>query len=103
MFKKFVLFTSFVLVMGLFATGSAFGEMIEIRIANGDNDAEQHLDDGDMDIGSSDLELAYEDGGNPATDEQVVALRFVDMPLEKGSPVIRAYVEIEVDKVNKDP
>jgi len=54
-----------------------------------------------MDIGSSDLELANEDGGDPATDEQVVGLRFVDIPLDNGAPVVSAYVEVEVDKVDK--
>ncbi|MHC4488212.1 MAG: hypothetical protein ACYSW7_03410, partial [Planctomycetota bacterium] len=45
--------------------------------------------------------LAYEDAGDPATDEQVIGLRFVDVPLENGSLVANAYVEVEVDKVNK--
>ena len=74
---------------------------IDIPITNGGGDAEQHLDDGDMDIGSSDLELAYEDAGEPATDEQVVALRFLEIPIDNGAPVARAYVEVEVDKVDK--
>ncbi|MHC4495130.1 MAG: hypothetical protein ACYSYM_04825, partial [Planctomycetota bacterium] len=46
---------------------------VNIRVSN---DAEQHLDDGDMDLGSSDLELPYEDGGSPATDAQAIGLRF---------------------------
>jgi hypothetical protein len=75
--------------------------VIDIQIADGSNDAEQHVDDGGMDIGSSDLEIAYEDGGDPATDEQVVGLRFVNVPMENGAPVANAYVEVEVDKVDK--
>jgi len=75
---------------------------IDIRIANGGDDAEQHLDDGDMDIGSTDLELAYEDAGNPATDEQVIGLRFVNVPIPQGTQVTGAYVEFEVDKVDKE-
>ncbi|MHC4489542.1 MAG: hypothetical protein ACYSW7_10270, partial [Planctomycetota bacterium] len=75
--------------------------MIDIQIANGNDDAEQHVGNGNMDIGSSDLELANEDAGDPATDEQVIGLRFVDVPLENGSLVANAYVEVEVDKVNK--
>ncbi|MHC4687369.1 MAG: hypothetical protein ACYTEW_24135, partial [Planctomycetota bacterium] len=39
--------------------------------------------------------------GDPATDEQVIGLRFVDVPLINGSPVADAYVEVEVDKVGK--
>ena len=75
--------------------------VIDIQIADGTNDAEQHVDDGSMDIGSSDLEIAYEDAGDPVTDEQVIGLRFVDVPLENGAPVANAYVEVEVDKVDK--
>jgi len=78
------------------------GAVIDIQIANGNDDAEQHVDNGSMDIGSSDLEIAYEDAGDPATDEQVIGLRFVDVPLENGAPVANAYVEVEVDKVDKE-
>jgi len=74
--------------------------VIDIQIANGNNDAEQHVGSGSMDIGSSDLELANEDAGDPATDEQVIGLRFVDVPMENGSLVADAYVEVEVDKVD---
>ena len=77
------------------------GAVIDIQIADGGNDAEQHVANGNMDIGSSDLELANEDAGDPATDEQVIGLRFVDVPLENGSLVANAYVEVEVDKVGK--
>jgi hypothetical protein len=75
--------------------------VIDIQIADGTNDVEQHADDGRMDIGSSDLEIAYDDGGDPATDEQIIGLRFVGVPMENGAPVANAYVEVEVDKVDK--
>jgi len=75
--------------------------VIDIQIADGANDAEEHVDGGGMDIGSSDLEIAYDDGGDPATDEQVIGLRFVDVPMENGAPVANAYIEVEVDKVDK--
>jgi hypothetical protein len=55
-----------------------------------------------MDIGSTDLEFPYEDAGSPATDEQVIGLRFVDIPIDPGAAVFGAYVEIEVDKVDKE-
>jgi hypothetical protein len=74
----------------------------DIRVADGADDAEQHLDDGDMDITSSDLEFPYEDAGNPTTDEQVIGVRFLGIPLDPGAAVVNAYVEIEVDKVDKE-
>jgi subtilisin-like proprotein convertase family protein len=100
--KLAVFLTSFVLVFGLVCANAAFAAEIDIRIADGGDDAEQHLGDGSMDIGSSDLELPYEDAGNPTTDEQVIGLRFVGIPVNKGGPVTGAYVEIEVDKVDKE-
>lgn len=99
--KLVVFLTSLVLVFGLVCGNAAFAAEIDLRIANGGDDAEQHLDDGAMDIGSSDLEIPYENGGNPATEEQVIGLRFVGIPVDKGGPVAAAYVEIEVDKVDK--
>jgi len=69
-----------------------------VRIASGSDDAEQHLGDGSMDITSSDLELAYEDEGTPATDEQVIGLRFANIGLSKGALVTGAYLEFEVDE-----
>ncbi|MFH1716331.1 MAG: PA14 domain-containing protein [Planctomycetota bacterium] len=102
MCRKLLFLTSLILVLSLFTVDAAFGTIIDIRIADGGDDAEQHLDDGSMDIGSTDLELPYEDAGNPTTDEQAIGLRFVGVPLEAGTTVADAYVEIEVDKVNKE-
>jgi hypothetical protein len=73
---------------------------VDIRIADGDDDAEQHLNDGRMDLGSSDLEIPYEDAGTPTTDEQVIGLRFTNVLVAQGGAVAGAYVEIEVDKVD---
>ena len=102
MLRKLSFLTSFLLVLTLVGSGVAFGETVEIRISSGGDDAEQHLGDSRMDIGSSDLELPYEDGGSPATDEQVVGLRFVGIPVEAGMVVMDAYVELEVDKTDKE-
>ena len=102
MCKKLIVLVSLILVLGLIGTNAAFGAVVDLRIADGGDDAEQHLDDGDMDIGSTDLEFPYEDAGSPTTDEQVIGLRFVDVPLEPGAIVADAYIEIEVDKVDKE-
>ncbi|MHC4189565.1 MAG: fibronectin type III domain-containing protein [Planctomycetota bacterium] len=102
MCKKLIYLTSFVLVLGLAGTNAAFGAEIDIRIANGSDDVEQHLSDGRIDSSSSDLELPYEDAGAPTTDEQVIGLRFVNIPLAKGAQISGAYVEFEVDKFDKE-
>jgi len=102
MCRKLIFLLSLVLVLSLFGANAAFGGVVDIRIAAGDDDAEQHLNDNRMDLGSSDLELVYEDAGDPATDEQVIGLRFVNIPIPKGAEVTSAYVEFEVDKVDKE-
>jgi len=109
MCRKLFLLTSLVLVLGLVSGPANAQEDVDdvgppltelsIKVSA---DAEQHLDDGDMDIGSSDLELAYEDGGDPATDAQVIGLRFVEVPVSAGGPVDSAYVEFEIDKIDKE-
>ena len=102
MCRKLIVLTSFILMLGLVGANTAFGTVIDIRIADGGDDAEQHLDDGSMDITSTDLEIPYEDAGSPTTDEQAVGLRFVGVPLEADAIIADAYIEIEVDKVNKE-
>jgi hypothetical protein len=92
---------SVALVLGLLATNAAFGLTFDIRIAADMDDFEQHLNNGDMDGASTDLELAYEDDADPATDEQVIGLRFVNIPIRNGTQVTSAYVEFEVDSISK--
>ena len=75
---------------------------LDIRISNGNDDAEQHLNNNSMDITSSDLEFPYEDGGSPASDEQVIGLRFTGVLVSNGGAVSGAYVEFEVDKIDKE-
>jgi hypothetical protein len=69
-----------------------------VSIATGNDDAEEHVSNGDMDLTSSDLEMPYEDSGEPATDEQVTGLRFANIGLAKGAQITGAYVELEVDE-----
>ena len=67
----------------------AFGQSYDLRIATGSDDAEQHLNAG-MDVGSTDIEVPYEDDGTPsATDEQLACLRFI-VPLTKGVKITKA-------------
>jgi len=82
-----------------FIGSSAFGLTYDIQITDGSNDAEEHLDDGDMDVTSSDLEFPYEDNGDPsASDAQLLVLRFASVPIANGARIISAYLEFEVDE-----
>ena len=76
MCRKLLCITSFVLLLGLVAGPAVAQEDVDandvgpllteinIRISDGGEDAEQHLDDNRMDIGSSDLELILRFGAS---------------------------------------
>jgi len=81
-----------------FLAGGPEAVTLDLQIQDGGDDAEEHLDDNRMDVGSSDLEFPYEDNGDPATDEQLVVLRFAGVPIPEGAEITAAYLEFEVDE-----
>ncbi|UCG56240.1 MAG: hypothetical protein JSU70_15395 [Phycisphaerales bacterium] len=101
MCRRLACLVSLVMVLGLIGADEVLGRTFDIRIATGEDDVEQHLGNGDIDLTSTDLELAYEDDGTPATDAQIIGLRFVDIPIGRGTQILSAYVEFEVDSVGK--
>jgi len=93
MYRKIICWVSLVLVLGLISTNPAFGGKIwETRVSGGENDAEQDVSSGGMDVTSSDLEI-FDDGGL-----QVIGLRFVNIPIPKGAIVDDAYIEFTCDE-----
>jgi large repetitive protein len=54
---------------------------------------EEVVSDGSMDIGSSDLELTYD---NP--DEQLVGVKFSNLSIPNGANVLSAYIQFETDE-----
>src|SRR5512143_1369431 len=98
MVKKVVFLSLLALAVCLAGSHAASGATLDLRLTNGNDDAEEHLNDGSMDIGSSDLEFPYEDNANPnATDPQLNVLRFV-LPISKGAAISKAYLELEQDE-----
>ncbi len=98
MIKKLAFLLCLVLTLSLVGSNGASGATLDLRLTAGGDDAEEHLTDGSMDVGSSDLEFPYEDNGNPsATDPQLNALRFV-LPIPKGAQITKAYLEFEQDE-----
>lgn len=74
-------------------------KIFEQRIVNDADDAEERLapERGNvLDVGSSDLELAYEDESQG--DPQVVGLRFTDIAIPSGSQIVSAWVRFQVDE-----
>ena len=65
---------------------------------NDDNDdAEEKVSDGDMDRGSSDLELV-EEGSTP----QLVGMRFRSITIPQGATITNAYVQFTVDETDSE-
>ncbi len=72
---------------------------IVIPIATGNDDAEEHLNEGggNIDLSSSDLELGYEQN---VPDPQLVGLLFRNVPVNGAGAISSAYVEFEADQTD---
>lgn len=93
-----------VLVLCVIST-SAFGAITELEIPlDGTwNDYEEHLDDHDLDINSTDLEFPNEDwdAGGFATDPQLVGLFFTNVAIDPGSTIVSAQVRFDQDETKQ--
>jgi len=93
MYGKLICFVSLLLVLSLVSTNVALGGKVwEARVSSGNDDAEQDVDGGGMDLSSSDLEV-FDDGGL-----QAIGLRFVEIPIPKGAIVDNAFIELTCDE-----
>jgi hypothetical protein len=52
---------------------------------------------GALDMGSTDLELAYEDPGQ--VDPQIIGVRFTGIPIPQGATITEAWVRFQVDEL----
>ena len=68
----------------------------EVQISSSFDDAEERASGG-MSIGSSDLELVSDAGGN-----QTVGIRFNDVHIPQGALIVNAYIQFQVDEVNSE-
>jgi hypothetical protein len=71
---------------------------LDRSIAGGGDDAEQALPAGAMDLGGNVLEL-----GVAATSEQLVGLRFEELPLPPGASIDGAFVQFQVQQRSREP
>ena len=96
MSKKLFYLGSFVLALSLVGSNVVFGAIvIERNIASSNDDVESAVGGG-ADQGSSDLEMPWEGDGATGT-QQIIGLRFRDIPLEKGEEIDSAYVQFTAD------
>ncbi|NJK78107.1 MAG: hypothetical protein HC944_04645, partial [Nanoarchaeota archaeon] len=63
------------------------------RIATGDDDGEERVSNGNVDVNSSDLEMPY-DGGN----EQIIGLYYPNISIPQGATIQSAEIEFESDE-----
>lgn len=83
----------------LFATQSVHAQVpVQSRfpVVAGNDDAEEAINSGSMDIGSSDLELIRE------SSEQLVGIRFADIQIPQGATIDSAYIQFTVDETDND-
>ncbi len=95
MCKKLALLTAFALMLALAGTNTLFGAVV-VDIPSGEG-IEEELSTGNMDAGSSDLELVYESEGPPPSDQQLVGLRFLNVKVPKGATITNAWVQFTAD------
>jgi type IV pilus assembly protein PilY1 len=65
---------------------------IEVRVSRGNDDAEERVSNGQMDRGSSDLELIYD------FHDQIVGMRFRNIQIPQGYNITGAYIEFSADE-----
>jgi len=95
MLGKLFYTASLVLILSLIITNTSFGGKIwETRVSSGNDDAEEDVIGGGIDLTSSDLEI-FDDSGL-----QVIGLRFVDIPIPKGAIVDNAFIEFTCDETD---
>lgn len=89
------LFKLLLMSMAMFATaGTIQAATVDVRVSNGNDDAEQYVSSGNMNRGSTDLEFVN-DGG-----DQIVGIRFRYVQVPKGSTINNVYIEFEVDETD---
>ena len=79
----------------LFANQWHESSPIVVAVSNGNDDAEEKISDGSINFTSSDLELTHEGDSN-----QIIGIRFNNIPLEQGSQLDHAYIQFTVDETN---
>ena len=74
---------------------------LEVRVASGTDDSEEHLAEGNtIDLTSSDLELGAEGGG---ADAQLQGIRFLGIDIPAGSTITSANIQFTVDEADDEP
>ena len=71
---------------------------LQSRVSSSSNDAEE-LENGRTYIGSSDLELTYDNGFNSL---QTIGMRFTDLVIPQNAVITKAYIQFKVDETSTE-
>lgn len=78
-------------------TPTPTGAIVEVRVAQSSDDAEERVSDGSMEsLSSSDLELIRE------SSNQEVGMRFRSLSIAQGTTITNAYVQFTVDETDSE-
>lgn len=87
-----------ILLCGVFITSSTFAQVtITSVVSNGNDDSEERLSDGAIDITSSDLELIDDNGLH---ENQLVGIRFNNINIPNGAFITNAFLTFECDEAD---
>ncbi|MBW2412523.1 MAG: hypothetical protein JRF72_22210, partial [Deltaproteobacteria bacterium] len=70
---------------------------IEVRVSQGDDDAEEDVINNSMDLSSSDLELVHE------SNDQIIGIRFQNVMIPHKSTITNAYILFTTDETDSEP
>lgn len=74
--------------------------IVDVQVQDGNDDAEQNVDSGQLWTTSSDLELIFDN--NPGG-EQIVGIRFQNIDIPQGAIITAAYIQFTTDETGSDP
>ena len=99
--RKSIYLAFFVLALPLVGTNVMFGgTVIERQVNKSSDDGEEQDPSGNMrNTDDGNLEMPYEDEGTPASDKQMVGIRFEDITIPQGSAISDAWVRFDVDNI----
>jgi hypothetical protein len=75
---------------------SVFGQVIDIRVSHGDDDAKEKVSTGEVDLTHADLEMTRGD------DDQVIGLRFLNIPIPSGAVITHAHLVFKATGAEND-
>jgi 2',3'-cyclic-nucleotide 2'-phosphodiesterase (5'-nucleotidase family) len=97
--KKIVF--SLVGAAALFSSSMHAQNTLQVRVNNGNDDAEEEVTAGTMYLTSSDLEMSFD---SFVTDDQLIGLRFTGISLPANATIENAYIQFTVDELKaNDP